>query len=511
MATRSLCLAVLVSLLSRLTVVSPVSGFPDRPASTPVRVILVLWDGTQRNHFLELYDSGQLPNLQTLVDGGGLLRTDLAINTETCEPGSGDGYRTQTGPGNAAIITGYGYPEQGNQDNDHPQPIPEGYTFYERLKAGGSTAKTGIISSKHQTFWPTLPLSNAPGAILYWFQGASPQDKLTDQAIGFLTQYAAAPFFLYLHYAQPDATGHAFGENSAEYGQAIVSDDVELGRVVSQLTSLGIREQTRILVTTDHGFVEGGFDHYDCIADDLDLWIAADRAVLISKAGVDAHQTSLAPTLFDIFSMDKNVSPQFPSQSLYDDGKPPVPVLQPIENPDGDGSYLVEWSQVQDAERYSLEESSTPDFAVPITRYTGPDVEYQVTDQQAGTWYYRARASNAVGDSPWSAPQSVDVLPGAPSLFPIGNSDGDGSYLIDWSEVTGAITYTLEEDSTSGFLLPTVRYSGPASQFEVTGQRVGTWHYRVRAGNAMGDGPWSDTASVAVGVRMYLPIVRRDL
>jgi len=510
MATRSLGLVVLVVLLSRLTLVGPVSTAPDQPAAENVRVILLLWDGTQRNHFLDLYNSGHLPNLQALVEDGGLLRTDLVIHTETCEAGSGDGYRTQTGPANAAIITGYGYPEQGNQDNGHPQPIPDEYTFYERLKATGSNAKTGIISSKHQDFWPTLPLANAPEAILYWFQGASPQDRLTDQAIVFLTQYAAAPFFLYLHYAQPDALGHAFGENSAEYGQAIVADDLELGRLVSQLTDLGIREQTRIVVTTDHGFEEDGFDHFDCIADDLDLWIAADRAVLIGKTGVDAYQTSIGPTLFDIFGMDKNVSPPFPSQSLFDDGKPPVPVLQPIENPDGDGSYLVQWSQVPDAETYSLQESGTPDFAEPITRYAGPDLQVQVTDQPAGTWYYRVRASNSVGDSPWSAAQSTIVLPTPPELFPIDNPDADGDYLVDWSEVTSALTYTLEEDSTSGFPLPVVRYSGPDSQLLATGQPTGTWYYRVRASAAPGFGPWSNTESVQVGIGTYLPIIFRD-
>ena len=441
MATRSLGLLLLVGLLARLTLLGPASAAPDHPEAEPVRMILLLWDGTQRNHFLDLYYSGHLPNLQAPVEDGGLLRTDLVIHTETCEAGSGDGYRTQTGPANAAIITGYGYPEQGNQS---------------------------------------------------------------------LTQYAAAPFFLYLHYAQPDALGHAFGENSAEYNQALVSNDLELGRLVSQLTGLGIREQTRIVVTTDHGFEEDGIDHFDCIADDLDLWIAADRAVLIAKTGVDAYQTSIGPTLFDIFGLDKNVSPSVPSQSLYDDGKPPVPALQPTENADGDGSYLVQWSQVPDAETYSLQESPTPGFVEPITRYAGPDLQVQVTDQPAGTWYYRVRASNSVGDSPWSAAQSTLVFPDPPDLFPIANPGEDGDYLVDWSEVTGALTYTLEEDSASGFPLPTVRYSGPASQMLVTGQPTGTWYYRVRAFAAPGFGPWSDTESVQVGIGTYLPIMFRD-
>jgi len=495
---------VAACLLALLSAFGPVPGVPAGPDSTGPKVILFLWDGTQRNHLLELYNSGQLPNLQALVNDGGLLRTDLVINTETCQPGSGDGYHTQTGPGNSAIITGYGYPDQGNPNNDHPGPIPDGYTFYERLKASVPMVKTGIISGKHQTFWPTLPLSNAADVILYWYQGEGTQDTLTDQAITFLTRHGEASFFLYLHYGQPDGRGHAYGENSVEYSQAIVDDDVELGRVLSQLTSLGIRPQTRILVTTDHGFVEDGNVHDLCIADDLDLWIAADSAVLISKSGVDAYQTSLAPTLFDIFGLDKNVSPRFPSQSLYDDGKPLVPALQPIENSDGDGSYLVEWSQAQGADGYTLQESSTPDFPAPTTRYEGPDLGYQVSGQPNGTWYYRVRASNAAGDSPWSKVESAGVLFGEPFLLPINNPDGEDNYLVDWSEVSGAITYTLQEDADPAFTLPAVVYSGADSQHQVTGQGIGTWYYRVRASYAGGDSAWSNTESVVVNGTLHL-------
>jgi hypothetical protein len=399
----------LASLLLVLMALTPITAQPANSPPDETRVILFLWDGTQRSHFLELYDTGLLPNLRVLVENGGLLRTDLAIHSETCLPGSGDGYLTQTGPANSAILTGYGYPDQGNQSNVDPHPIPEGYTFYERLQAANADTQTGVVCGKAEEYWPTIPLANAAPTVSYWFQGEAPPETLTEYADDFLTQYAGSSFFLYVHYAEPDTAGHAFGENSPEYTQALVADDRELGQVMSYLSQLGIRDLTRVLVTTDHGFLEGGHNHNVCNDDDRNVWIAADQAVLISKLGIDTYQTSLTPTLFDIFGLDKNVEPRFPAQSLYDDGKPPIPVLQPIDNPEREGTYWIEWSAVPEADMYTVDESGSPDFAGAVSLYFGPDLGYEVANRPFGRWYYRVLAFNGAGGSPWSDTESTEV------------------------------------------------------------------------------------------------------
>lgn len=87
---------------------------------------------------------------------------------------------------------------------------------------------------------------------------------------------------------------------------------------------------------------------------------------------------------------------------------PGAPTLLPIDNSDGD--YLVDWDDVPNADSYTLEEDDDPNFGSPLVRYTGPDSQFQVVDQLAGTWHYRVRASNVSGESPWSAPQSVEVV-----------------------------------------------------------------------------------------------------
>mgnify|MGYP000185601159 FL=1 len=63
-------------------------------------------------------------------------------------------------------------------------------------------------------------------------------------------------FFLFVHFCEPDLFGHLYGENSEAYSQAIIRDDEALGLIVDKLKSLGIYDETLILVTTDHGATE---------------------------------------------------------------------------------------------------------------------------------------------------------------------------------------------------------------------------------------------------------------
>ena len=79
--------------------------------------------------------------------------------------------------------------------------------------------------------------------------------------------------------------------------------------------------------------------------------------------------------------------------------------------------------------------------------------------------------------APLAALQSVVLS--APTLSAISNPENDGAYSVSWSAVSGATGYTLQEDDNAGFSSPATRYSGAATQYQVTGQPGGTWYYRV--------------------------------
>ncbi len=197
----------------------------------------------------------------------------------------------------------------------------------------------------------------------------------------------------------------------------------------------------------------------------------------------------------------------YPHISYYDEvsgdlkyavGPPPAPTLYAVSNADGDGDYTVTWSSAADADTYTLQEDDNDSFSSPTTRHAGSATAYAVDGQSPGTWYYRVKASAGARESTWSNVESVTVRPDPPTLYAVDNPDGDGDYTVDWSSVTGADTYTLQEDDDEGFTSPTTRYTGSSSQYTISGQDPGVWYYRVKASNAGGDSGWSNVESVTV-------------
>ncbi len=256
-------------------------------------LVIVIWDGTQRAHLVEMLENDDLPNLQRLLgQGQGLILP--VIESMACEPGSGDGYRTETGPANSALATGFGYPGMANWTNADPHPIPENLTLWEWFKDRGYV--TGIISSKDEPFWPLPPLQNARPEIDYWRVGHHPQSWITDGALWFVEMYAKQPLFLWVHYKEPDTLGHRLGENSVEYSSSLVTNDIELGRLIGGLEAQALEDDTLLVVTTDHGFNEGGFQHDTCGADTKHLFLVASKSQTALSTCVKS-QTDVAPCI----------------------------------------------------------------------------------------------------------------------------------------------------------------------------------------------------------------------
>jgi LysM repeat protein len=285
---------------------------PAAPAPTPTpspsswtspgqsrlkNLIIVIWDGTQRAHLTEMLDRGELPNLKAFINRNQILLMPI-INSATCQPGSGAGYRTETGPANSAIATGLGYRGMANWSNADPHPIPDGLTLWEWFKGRGYAS--GIVSSKDTKFWPLPPLRNARPEIDYWMVGEQPQSWVTDNALQFIRTHARSHFFLWVHYKEPDTLGHRAGENSAEYSQSLVIDDQELGRLIGELRDQAIEGDTLLVLTTDHGFNEGGFQHDTCTADTKNLFLATSKNGT-GLFGCIRSQTDIAPCIWRLF------------------------------------------------------------------------------------------------------------------------------------------------------------------------------------------------------------------
>jgi thermitase len=177
---------------------------------------------------------------------------------------------------------------------------------------------------------------------------------------------------------------------------------------------------------------------------------------------------------------------------------PAAPVLNTIDNTDGDGSYVVDWNDVTNASSYVLQEDDDPSFTTPNTVSNLITSQYSVSGRAPGTWYYRVLAHATGGDSAWSNVQSVGVKPNAPTLNAISNGSHQDAYLLSWSASATANSYTLQQANNASFTGAQVHYVGSALQYQVTGQASGTWYYRVLASNQAGDSVWSNTQSTTV-------------
>jgi uncharacterized repeat protein (TIGR01451 family) len=89
---------------------------------------------------------------------------------------------------------------------------------------------------------------------------------------------------------------------------------------------------------------------------------------------------------------------------------PPAPVLYPISNPGGDGSYTVCWSTVNWGNFYVLEEDIDTTFPSPVQVYSGTNTCKSITGKGAARYYYRCKVCNGWTCSDWSNVEYVDVL-----------------------------------------------------------------------------------------------------
>ncbi len=174
-------------------------------------------------------------------------------------------HETDTRSGHVQMLTGHGPEVTGVHSNAMYGPIPKGYTVFERLKDafGKDNIKTIMITGKALV----IDLEGGP---FYRARDAidvlhvDPQrivDGVDKLALDSLERCGGGRFFAFFHFCDPDHAGHRHGENSREYSNAIIVVDRALGRIADKLRTLGVYEDTRVYVTSDHGFGEGKTTH----------------------------------------------------------------------------------------------------------------------------------------------------------------------------------------------------------------------------------------------------------
>jgi predicted AlkP superfamily pyrophosphatase or phosphodiesterase len=77
------------------------------------------------------------------------------------------------------------------------------------------------------------------------------------------------PTFLFIHFDDVDHAGHKFGWKSPEYFEAVAEIDGLVGNLLAALTEAGIRDQTMVIMTADHG--GKGTSHGNATMDEIEI------------------------------------------------------------------------------------------------------------------------------------------------------------------------------------------------------------------------------------------------
>jgi hypothetical protein len=118
---------------------------------------------------------------------------------------------------------------------------------------------------------------------------------------------------------------------------------------------------------------------------------------------------------------------------------PDAPILDSIDNADGDGYYTITWNSAPRATGYLLVESTNAMFQDPITLYSGPELSWSIFNKPYGTYYYRVIATGPTGQSSPSNTQSVAVTPPPPGVTILGNHTTYPSQSGDFRYVVGEV------------------------------------------------------------------------
>ena len=278
-------------------------------------VIVIGWDGVQRNHLYELLNRNLLPNLAAFINQGTIANITVSD------------HGTDTKAGWTQILTGYRWWKTGVYNNVYWfNSIPAGYTIPERAENyfGRNQIITSFIVGKsfhmeitdgtfdtangkytHQALYRNLP------ATLDVVNNGDKNSSVIGQlALNFIENRKNNHFFAFFHFSDPDTAGHfKGGENSDAYEQAIVQCDYEFGRILDKLNAVNLTQKTLVYLVVDHGFDEGGTAH-----NNAPYIFLASNDKNIARNG---DQIDVAPTIYYGLGMwGQNFTPQLDGYPL---------------------------------------------------------------------------------------------------------------------------------------------------------------------------------------------------
>jgi uncharacterized protein (TIGR02145 family) len=172
-------------------------------------------------------------------------------------------------------------------------------------------------------------------------------------------------------------------------------------------------------------------------------------------------------------------------------------------------SITLKWSAVPGATAYRVYSSASSDGTYTLTgSVTSPTFKHSGLTSGT-TYYYRISAFGASGESERSSPASAKTIVFYAPIFVNATGETDGSVLIGWNKVVGAVGYKVyagASETGAYSLLGTVPSSSEALytyEYRHEGLELGaTYYYKVSAYSGNGEGILSSGIAATVDCKV---------
>lgn len=243
------------------------------PTPLPVirRVLIISLDGLRP----DAISAAPMPNLLLLMQ-----TSAYTLAAKTIFPSA-------TLPSHASMLTGLCPDKHGVDWNDYlpERGYAQGVDIFDLAHAAG--LKTVMYVSKEKLIQITEPAS------LDVFRYINDRDVVVAQRI---TEEFPVDFgLMFVHFATPDAMGHAYGWMSPQYISVVQRADEAIGTLLNDLENHGLRQETLIIITADHG----GHEQSHGSRDPLDMtipWIVSGPGVRAGILSSPVQTTDTAAT-----------------------------------------------------------------------------------------------------------------------------------------------------------------------------------------------------------------------
>ena len=202
------------------------------------------------------------PNIKSLMKGG-----SYSLAAQTVIP-------TKTLPAHTSLVTGLNTQMDGMELNSW-MPLM-GYvnieTIFSIAKKHG--LKTAMFVGKDK-----LEYLAKPGTVDH-FESTGESPRSIEEISSHFSSYVKSekPKLIFIHFPEPDLTGHKAGWMSKEYIESFEDVDRAIGAILVSLQEVGIYDDTFIVITSDHG--GHGKDHDSSNPYDMTIpWIAFGKGV----------------------------------------------------------------------------------------------------------------------------------------------------------------------------------------------------------------------------------------